>query len=750
MTNLEQQVLDTLTKPDYKPIKAAGLAKRLKITKKNMPDFRSAMDRLAEKGRVKETKKGLLRPREAPGMVVGIIKRISSGVGFLIPHERPQGDRDGDLFISIRDMHDAHSGDEALVRILKRRGRGGRLCGRVEQILERATNTFVGTYFERAGQSYVQVDGKTFNDPIAVGDPGAKGAKPDDKVVIEILRFPTHFLPGEAVLTKVLGPRGEVGVDTLSIIHEFGLPDEFPDKILEEARLQAEQFDESALGDRLDLTKETIVTIDPADARDFDDAISLTKSKNGHWHLGVHIADVSHFVLPGSALDEEARQRGTSVYLPTRVLPMLPEVISNGLASLQQGKVRYTKSVFIEFTAEGIPVHTQFANSAIKVTKRFAYEDVLPIIQDPERFRTRVSAKVRSLLSLMHKLAMLLRRRRFEAGTLNLDLSEVKLEFDSEGKVSGAHEVLHDESHQIIEEFMLAANIAVATEINDRSIVYLRRVHADPDERKLRAFAEFADVLGFPIKRYQSRPHLQALVEKVRGQPAEHAVNYALLRSMKRAEYAGIELGHYALAVENYCHFTSPIRRYPDLSVHRLIDVLLSSKRKPRVPNELELEKLGKHCSLTERRAADAERELTKVKLLTFMVNRIGDELYAVITGVEKFGMFCQGIEIPVEGLVHISAIESDDYFYYEAATHSLIGRASGRQYRLGDPVRVQVTHVDVDRRELDFRLVNKPKTRKRPKRAEKKQPTRNEKTEKKERRRTVSVSAPRKKKRRT
>ncbi|MCH7989724.1 MAG: RNB domain-containing ribonuclease, partial [Planctomycetes bacterium] len=455
-------------------------------------------------------------------------------------------------------------------------------------------------------------------------------------------------------------------------------------------------------------------------------------------------------VQKGSALDEEARQRGTSVYLPTRVLPMLPEVISNGLASLQQGKVRFTKSVFIEFTEEGIPVHTQFANSAIKVTKRFAYEKVLPIIQETEPFKIRVNAKVRSLLSGMYELAMVLRRRRFEAGTLNLDLSEVKLEFDSDGKVSGAHEVVNDESHQIIEEFMLAANIAVATEIDDRNIAYLRRVHADPDERKLRAFAEFAGALGFSIKQYQSRTHLQALIEKVRGQPAQHAVNYALLRSMKRAEYAGAELGHYGLAAENYCHFTSPIRRYPDLSVHRLIDVLLSSKRKPRVPNELELEKLGKHCSITERRAADAERELTKIKLLTFMVDRVGDELDAVITGVEKFGMFCQGIEIPVEGLIHISAIASEDYFYYEAATHCLIGRASGEQYRLGDSVRVRVTHVDVDRRELDFRLVKKPKPRKRPKQEVNKKPARNDKLGKKKRRRTVTGSTPRKKKRRT
>ena len=350
----------------------------------------------------------------------------------------------------------------------------------------RATSTFVGVYFEDGGNGFVRVDGTTFTDPIFVGDPGAKGAQPDDKVVIEMVRFPTHFQTGEAVLTTVLGARGEVGIDTLSIIHEFGLPTEFSDEVLAEAHRQADEFDETNLSGRRDLTKETIVTIDPADARDFDDAISLEQTPDGHWHLGVHIADVAHFVQPGSPLDKDARFRGTSVYLPHHVIPMLPEVISNSLASLQQGKIRYTKSAFIEYSAEGIPLHTEFANSAIRVTRRFAYEEVLPIVREPDRFKSKVAAKVRALLGRMHTLAMLLRRRRFEAGALELNLPEIKIDFDKDGRVSGAHESEHDESHQIIEEFMLAANVAVATELSDRDLTFLRRAHPDPDERKLR------------------------------------------------------------------------------------------------------------------------------------------------------------------------------------------------------------------------------------------------------------------------
>jgi ribonuclease R len=284
-------------------------------------------------------------------------------------------------------------------------------------------------------------------------------------------------------------------------------------------------------------------------------------------------------------------------------------------------------------------------------------------------------------------------------------LPEVKVDLDNKGTVTGAHEVPHDESHQIIEEFMLAANVAVATGLADRNLPLLRRVHGEPDVVKLRAFAEFAAALGYPIKQYQSRPHLQELLGRVRGEPTEHAINYALLRSMKQAEYSNLPLGHYALAFENYCHFTSPIRRYPDLVVHRILGSLFKDKH-PKAADEVELAKLGKHCSFTERRAAEAERELIKTKLLTFMSERIGEELEAVITGVEQFGIFCQGVEIPVEGMVHISALDADDFFDYDAATFSLVGRRKGKQYRLGDRVRVSVAHVDVDRRQLDFRVV--------------------------------------------
>lgn len=763
------------SRPNAKKLDPKRVAKRLNIRKRDFEEFLTAWRTIFQRG-VASLEQDQQHPSEAaaevestdapsektqlkPGSLSGVIKKLGVRGAVFIATADAAGHRAGmkplEVSITTRDLKDAQVGDNVIVQLVGRPREGERAYGKVVEVTQRATNSFVGTYDEFDAQGYVKIDGRNFEDPIWVGDPGAKGAAPGDKVVIEMLRFPSHAQSGEAVLTRVLGAKGEPGVDLLSIIHEFNLPDEFPHEVLHEAARQAELFDESDLRGRLDLTNETIVTIDPFDARDFDDAISLKRNEAGHWVLGVHIADVGHFVKRGSVLDREARRRGTSVYLPTRVLPMLPEVISNGLASLQQGHVRYTNSAFIEFTPDGVPVHTEFAKSAIKVTQRFAYEEVMPLIREGEApaepRRTKdvvpsggsagaspsrthpVAPIIVQLLHDLHSLAMTLRRRRIAKGSLDLNLPEVKLDFDKDGRMIGAHEAEHDESHQLIEEFMLAANIAVATKINDLKVGFLRRVHAEPDSLKLQAFAKFVATLGFKVgepqppprhdnrksklKTQKSRPSpfdspvilskaaLQKLLKDVAGTPAEHAVNFALLRSLRQAVYSGVPIGHYALAVSEYCHFTSPIRRYPDLTIHRLFDEFASGKS-PHGPSDVELEILGTHCSDTERRAAQAERELTKIKLLAFMSGRVGDEFDAIITGVERFGLFCKGTEIPVDGFVHISTLAEQDNFDFDPASFSLVGRRTGKQLRLGDKVRVQVAFVNIDRRELDFRLV--------------------------------------------
>lgn len=761
---LEPIVLAHVLRPNYQPVKPRVIAKQLSLPTDQHRALKLAIRRLVKAGKLVYGDKHLVRPptpaqpaRQHPSqartvpepptsahesklrraaregsaaarvgakagrpseatlperanrnVVVGTFRRTSRGFGFVRPLGARRGDKSSDIYIPAAATLDAADRDVVRVRLASKRvrGKGGvpRITGEIVGIVERQTHRFVGVYKERGGQGYVEVDGKVFAKPVPVGDPGAKGARPDDKVVIEMVRFPTHWHPGEAVLVEVLGPRGTPGVDTLSIIREFGLPEEFPEDVLADARRQAEAFDESLAG-RVDLTKLTTITIDPVDARDFDDAVSLQRLANGHWKLGVHIADVAHFVRARSPLDREAKNRGTSVYLPDRVLPMLPEIISNHLASLQPHKVRYTLSAFLEFTPDGAFVGSEVRRAAIKSSRRFTYEEVDEFLADRQRWRSRLSPAVWELLAQMHELAMILRARRLEHGAIELVLPEVKIDLDERGEVVGAHVVKHTESHQIIEEFMLAANEAVARMLSEAGLNFLRRIHEPPDPRKLAALTAFVRELGIPCESLESRFEIKRVIEAVAGKPEQYAVNYAVLRAMQKAVYSPTDEGHYALNKEHYCHFTSPIRRYPDLTIHRMIETLARGKRPA---DDFErMAALGEHCSEREQRAEAAERELTKVKLLSFLAKRVGETMDGVITGVEDFGLFVQGIELPAEGLVHVDTL-GDDFYRYDSVSHSLAGYRSGNRYRLGDLVRVQVARVDVDQRELDFRIVRR------------------------------------------
>jgi ribonuclease R len=748
---LEPIVLAHVLGPKYQPVKPKVIAKQLKLPTEQHQALKLAIRRLVKSGKLSYGSGHLVRPAQqrsphaprevrpehrekrfaeeaklaqsghvtpthfvgAPvtatkNVVTGTFRRTAAGFGFVRPQGAKRGDKTTDVYIPARSTMDAADRDVVRVRLSKHqaRGRKGELrqAGEIVAIVERDTHQFVGEYKERQGTSYVQVDGKVFAEPIPVGDPGAKGAAEGDKVVIEMVRFPTHTHPGDAVITEVLGAKGAPGVDTLSIIREFGLPGEFPEEVLADARDQADAFDESLAG-RLDLTGETIITIDPVDARDFDDAVSLTRTENGHWKLGVHIADVAHFVRARSPLDHEARERGTSVYLPDRVIPMLPEVISNNLASLQPDKIRYTLSALMEFTADGAYVGCEVKRAAIKSCRRFTYEEVDEYLADPKAWREKLTPQVWSLLARMHELARIFRKRRLDGGSIELTLPEVKIDLDKRGEVVGAHLVVNTVSHQIIEEFMLAANEAVARMLGEAGLNFLRRIHEPPDPRKLHALTTFIRELGIECESLESRFETKRVVAQVAGQPEEHAVNYAILRSMQKAIYGPEEVGHYALNKEHYCHFTSPIRRYPDLTIHRMIETLARGKRPHDDFDRVVM--LGEHCSEREQRAEQAERELVKVKLLSFLAKKVGSQMDAVITGVEEFGLFAQGVELPAEGLIHVDTL-GDDFYRYDRETHSLAGHRGGNRFRLGDVIRVEVAHVDVDRRELDFRIVRK------------------------------------------
>jgi ribonuclease R len=731
--SLEERILACLRDAAYHPLKPKALARRLDISAADYAEFRDVLKLMARRG---QAEFGLGRVVKLPSTrneIVGTYKSIRKGGGFVTPKVGQFRGQREDIYISPGATLDAATGDIVLVALKRRDQAPDRKSssssrksdyksarspeGRIVEIIERSSREFVGTYFTKDAEAFVHVDGTIFHEPIYVGDPGAKGAVDGDKVVFEMLRFPSPQMLGEGVIREILGPRGDPDADLKAILRQFRIPENFSEQALAEAREQAKLFEEAAPDPhRSDLTNHLIITIDPVDARDFDDAIDVERDENGHWKLGVHIADVSTFVQPGTSLDGEARARGTSVYLPGKVIPMLPELLSNGLASLQENRPRYTKSVFVDFDPEGRITHVSFANTVIKVARRFSYEQVQEFFDAPAGRTRYVNGQIAEMLEKARQLARILRERRRARGYLELSMPEARVDVGPDGHVTGATYSKHDESHQLIEEFMLTANEAVAQELKDRDLAFLRRVHENPDPIKLHAFAEFVRSLGLQVEDETSRFELQRIVREIQGKPEEISVNYALLRSMKEAVYSPEEEGHYALASPTYCHFTSPIRRYPDLTIHRMLDGLIRHGKAGYDFSELVV--LGEHCSFAERRAQKAERELVKVKVLEFLKDKVGQILEMVITGVEEFGMFAQAKIVPAEGLIHIRTM-SDDYYVHDSIAHTLTGQRQGREYRLGMTVRCVIAKVDLDQRQLDLRLespqgqpVSRPKRR--------------------------------------
>jgi len=579
----------------------------------------------------------------------------------------------------------------------------GRLEGEVVEVVARKKREFTGTLQTEGQKSFVWLDGAKLERPVTIGDVRGLPLESNDKVVVELVKFPDEFQAGEAVILKVLGSMRNPAVDTMAVMIQYSLPEEFPEAVIEDARAQADRFSEDMIPEgRKDLTAVPTLTIDPVDARDFDDAISLSKNQKGNWELQVHIADVAFFVPVGSLLDEEARQRGNSVYLPDRVIPMLPETISNHLASLQPDRRRLAKTVHMEYSPDGVLLHNEVYNSVIRNAHRFNYEQIDQYLEDREPWKERLAPAIFDLVANMHALAMVLRSNRKRDGSIELTIPEVKIDLDRSGKVKGAHVVPYTESHQIIEEFMLAANQAVAKWLDSLQLPFLRRAHAPPDRLKMRRLTEFMKALGLYTEDMQDRFEIQRVVDSVRGQTTEYAVNFAILKSMSKAVYQCEFERHYALNMSHYCHFTSPIRRYPDLVVHRIVEKLIHAQ--PAKENPEVLERLGQHCSNTEQTAENAERELVRVKLLHYFDKRIGELLTGIVSGVRSAGLTVRGVEIPVDGLIPVERLPKDRY-HFDRETHTLEGYRSGNRFRLGDELIVRIEKVDLARRQLLFRL---------------------------------------------
>ncbi|MBN1342745.1 MAG: ribonuclease R [Phycisphaerae bacterium] len=711
--DMPDRILHHLSQAGYRPQKTGALAEAMGIAEQEYNDFRRAMKSLMAVGRIVLGSKNAVMLPDPSREVVGTYRGNPRGFGFVVPQSLTEH---GDLYIPEGESRDAITGDTVVARVLKRGKRGNETIfhGRIVQVLERASSQFVGQLCREHGRWFVMPDGKTLRVPVFVDDVGAKGAKLGDQVVVEILTYPSAESRAKGVIVERLGRRDDPGVDVRSIVRQYHIPDEFPDEVRTEALKTIRSFDlEAELQRREDLRNEVIVTIDPDTARDFDDAISLRRLPRGHWELGVHIADVAAFVTEGSELDAEARLRGNSVYLPQYVVPMLPESLSNGLCSLQQDEPRLAKSVFIRYGKDGNVLDARFANSVIRSVRRLTYNEATQILAGKTGD---YGKEVVGLVRQMEELARVLQRRRLDEGMIVLDLPEIELELNDDGRVVDAHPADTSFSHTIIEMFMVEANEAVARLFDRLDLPFLRRIHPDPPMTSGTDVKRFVRVLGHRVAGALDRQGMIALLKSVRGRPEAFAVNMAILRSMEAATYSPQRTGHFALASHNYCHFTSPIRRYPDLTVHRLFDLYVAGRLEKGttpaaagIPDEKRLSELGSQCSVTERRAEAAEREARMVKVLELLSERIGERFDGVVTGVANVGVFVQCIKYGVDGLIRFGDLR-DDWWDVDVRSGSAVGERTGMRITIGDLLQVEVIAVNVPARELDLALVRRPK----------------------------------------
>ena len=700
-----ERLLQFMKEESYKPMTVQELEEILEI--KESDDFKSfvkALVKLEEKGLVLRTRNNRFGLPEKMNLIRGKLTAHAKGFAFVTPDE-PGLD---DIFIPPHETKNAMHGDVVLVRVSSQSS-GSRREGSVEKIIERGLQQLVGTYSESNHFGFVIPDDKKITNDIYIPKTARNGAVEGHKVVVKLTSYPEGRVSAEGEIIEILGHKNDPGVDILSIIYNNGLPLEFPADVLQQAHDTPETIAESDLENRRDLRDQVIVTIDGADAKDLDDAVTVTKLENGNYHLGVHIADVSHYVTEGSPIDREAYERGTSVYLVDRVIPMIPHRLSNGICSLNPKVDRLTLSCDMEIDSSGQVVKHEIFQSVIKTTERMTYSDVNKILVDKdEELREKYEPLV-PMFEEMEHLAAILREKRMNRGAIDFDFKEAKVLVDEEGHPTDV--VIRERSvaEKLIEEFMLIANETVAEHFHWMDVPFIYRIHEDPKEEKLQRFFEFITNFGYVVKGKANDIHpraLQEIVEAVEGTPEEVVINTVLLRSMQQAKYDPESLGHFGLSTDYYTHFTSPIRRYPDLIVHRLIRTYLIEGKTDSATIEhwnAIMSDIADHTSKRERRAVDAERETDDLKKAEYMLDKIGEEFDGMISSVTNFGMF---VELPntIEGLVHVSAM-NDDYYRFDERHLAMIGERSAKVFRIGDEIKVKVISVNKEERAIDFEV---------------------------------------------
>jgi ribonuclease R len=707
MLNSEQLLAAFRDRIDH-PATARELVQKLKIPREQRATLKRLLKGLVDAGHLVQTRGNRFGLPDLMNLVVGRVSTHPRGFGFVVP-DRPVDGVSGDIFIAGANLNQAMHGDRVVARV--ERTREDRAEGRILRILERASSSLVGRFeLDESRMGYlVPFDRRLITDVMIPADQQLD-AKPGDMVIIEITRYPTPARSALGRVLEVLGDIEEPGVDTEIIIRKYGINDEHGEEAIEEARRLGGSVKEKDTRGRTDFRPLTTVTIDGEHARDFDDAITIEKLPNGNYWLGVHIADVAHYVPEGSALDQEAYERSTSVYFPERAVHMFPSELSTGLCSLNPNVDRLVQSCLMEIDRSGDVVRYEIHDGVIHSDARMTYTDVNAILTDRDPVLIKKYAPLVGMFGLMEELFRILNGRRKRRGSIDFDLKEPEIILDDEGLVEQITALERNVAHRLIEEFMLVANETVAQHLDDHDVPTLYRIHEQPDPLKVEEFEEFIAPLGYGLGAAPDavRPrHFQKLVERIAGKPEEKPIAFLMLRTMQKARYDPSNMGHFGLAASSYTHFTSPIRRYPDLIVHRTLRESRRGMSGDRIEELTEdLPEIARHTSERERRANDAERELVQWKKVRFMADKVGGEFDGYITGVTAFGLYIELVEHFVEGMVHVSTM-ADDYYRFIERQHILRGENAGKVYRLGDRVGVQVIKVDMERRQIDLGLTD-------------------------------------------
>jgi len=697
----KERILRFMRDGAYKPLNFEELAVVLDVPQNDRELLRYVLEELESEGAIYRTKKDRYGVPERMNLIVGRFQGNERGYGFLIP----DSETEGDVFIPADGTNGAMHNDRVIARLTSKGYGNRRAEGEIIKILKRANKRIVGTFEESRHFGFVIPDDRRIPEDIFIPKDEVNGARQGQKVVAEIVKWPESRRNAEGRIVEIIGDINEPGTDIVSIIKAHGLIEEFPEDVMRQAGKIKDTVDEEDLKGRRDLRHLKIVTIDGEDAKDLDDAVSIERLPNGGYRLGVHIADVSHYVTEGSPLDREALRRGTSVYLVDRVIPMLPKKLSNGICSLNPKVDRLTFSVVMDIDSRGRVVNHDIFPSVIRTCERMTYTDVYKILEkSDEKLLQRYDYLIEDF-ETMKELALILRKKRMDRGSIDFNFDEAKVVLDENGRPIDIKRYEITIANRIIEEFMLVCNETVAERFFWEEAPFVFRVHEEPDPEKIMAFAQFSANLGYPLKGVQKiHPRaLQTVLDQVRGTKEEMIVSTVMLRSLAKAKYSAENLGHFGLAAKCYCHFTSPIRRYPDLIIHRLIKERLSG----RMTTEREdyffsiLPDIAKQCSERERAADDAERDTVELKKVEYMRSKIGESFDGIISNVTSFGMFVE-LENTIEGLVRISQMD-DDYYIFEEKSYSLIGERTKKRYRIGDQVKVILVRADMALRQLEF-----------------------------------------------